>query len=202
MELKEQEYFKELLLKEKTDKERLMHKDKLGIDTSIKDGTSELSSYDNHPGDLASETFEAEKNISFRKNYKTIIKLIDSAIERINNGKYGLCMVCNKDIELDRLKLIPYTELCSECQKKHHSGLVRKTKRPIEEKVLAPTLVRAFKDEDCGEGDTQFDGEDTWQAVNVYNVITSDNAYSKEDSMGQVEDVESISNEKYKKQLE
>lgn len=202
MELKQMEYFKNLLLKEKSSKEELLYKDKLGIDSSIKDGTGELSSYDNHPGDLGTETFEAEKNVSFRKNYKTAIRLIDSAIERINNGKYGLCMVCNKDIELDRLKLIPYTELCSECQKKHHSGLVRKTKRPIEEEVLAPTLVRAFKDEDCGEDDTQFDGEDTWQAVNVYNVITSDNAYSKEDSMGQVEDVESISNEKYKKQLE
>ena len=44
------------------------------------------------------------------------IRLIDSAISRIFNGRYGLCMKCNEKIPTARLEAIPYALMCISCQ--------------------------------------------------------------------------------------
>jgi RNA polymerase-binding protein DksA len=44
------------------------------------------------------------------------LKLIESALTRIRQGKYGLCMKCGKRIPQDRLEAIPYALLCIECK--------------------------------------------------------------------------------------
>ena len=44
------------------------------------------------------------------------LKLIDSALTRIKQGKYGLCVKCGKRIPQDRLKAIPYALMCIECK--------------------------------------------------------------------------------------
>ncbi len=44
------------------------------------------------------------------------MRLIDSAITRIEQGKYGLCMKCGKKIPRARLEAIPYALMCIECQ--------------------------------------------------------------------------------------
>ena len=44
------------------------------------------------------------------------LKLIDSALTRIEQGKYGLCMKCGKRIHKERLKTIPYALLCVHCK--------------------------------------------------------------------------------------
>jgi len=45
------------------------------------------------------------------------LRAIDAALSRINQGRYGLCMKCNKKIPAERLKAIPYAVLCIDCQK-------------------------------------------------------------------------------------
>lgn len=44
------------------------------------------------------------------------MKLIDSALTRIKQGKYGLCIKCGKAIPHDRLEAIPYSLMCIECK--------------------------------------------------------------------------------------
>jgi RNA polymerase-binding protein DksA len=44
------------------------------------------------------------------------LKLIDSALTRIKQGKYGLCVKCGKRIPQDRLEAIPYALMCIECK--------------------------------------------------------------------------------------
>lgn len=44
------------------------------------------------------------------------LKLIDSAMTRIQQGKYGLCMKCSKRIPTERLEAIPYALMCIECK--------------------------------------------------------------------------------------
>ncbi|HCC38198.1 MAG TPA: conjugal transfer protein TraR [Treponema sp.] len=44
------------------------------------------------------------------------LKLIDSALTRIKQGKYGLCLKCGKRIPDDRLEAIPYALMCIECK--------------------------------------------------------------------------------------
>lgn len=44
------------------------------------------------------------------------LNLIASAIARIPNGHYGVCMKCNSPIPKERLEAIPYALLCINCQ--------------------------------------------------------------------------------------
>ena len=44
------------------------------------------------------------------------MRLIDSALTRIEQGKYVLCMKCNKKIPTERLEAIPYALMCIECK--------------------------------------------------------------------------------------
>ena len=43
------------------------------------------------------------------------LKQVESALEKIENGEYGICDQCEKKIPEARLKIIPYTEFCTQC---------------------------------------------------------------------------------------
>lgn len=47
---------------------------------------------------------------------------IEAAIERIRQGTYGLCEVCNGKIPLARLNALPYAKNCIECQRAAETG--------------------------------------------------------------------------------
>jgi DnaK suppressor protein len=44
------------------------------------------------------------------------LQLIDSALARIENGHYGICMSCGQKIPIERLEAIPYAFLCVQCK--------------------------------------------------------------------------------------
>jgi RNA polymerase-binding protein DksA len=44
------------------------------------------------------------------------LRMIESALTRIQQGKYGLCMKCGKKIPHERLEAIPYALMCIECK--------------------------------------------------------------------------------------
>ena len=44
------------------------------------------------------------------------LNMIDSALTRIKNGKYGICMSCSEKIPHERLEAIPYALLCIRCK--------------------------------------------------------------------------------------
>ncbi len=46
------------------------------------------------------------------------IDLIEAALQRIENGKYGICAACSTQIPLERLRLVPHTLHCVSCQEK------------------------------------------------------------------------------------
>lgn len=195
-------HFEHLLSEEKKERESSLFSDTLGMDVSLRDATSELSSYDNHPGDLGTETFEAEKNFSFRTNDKFMLSEIDVALDKIQKGSYGECEACHKSIEEDRLEVVPHARYCIECENNFEQKVNDEEKgRPIEEKVLLPPLQFSFRDYTI-HNEVGFDGEDTWQALNDYNVRMSDNNFDHEDNLGYVEDVDQISNSSFKKQIE
>ena len=48
--------------------------------------------------------------------------LIDSALERMREGTYGQCEVCDNKIPLARLNALPYAKTCIECQRAAETG--------------------------------------------------------------------------------
>lgn len=196
------QHYKNLLIGEQEKRKASLYDNKLGMDISLRDATSELSSYDNHPGDLGTETFESEKFMSFRNNDKFVLSEIDLAFKKMENGSYGICEACKKEIDEDRLEILPYSRFCIDCEEVYgQKGTDQEDGRPIEEGVMLPPLGKSFKDF-SPEDQVGYDGEDTWQDVNQYNVRTSDNDFGQDDSFGYVQDVDQISNSQYKKQIE
>ncbi|HYE80609.1 MAG TPA: TraR/DksA C4-type zinc finger protein [Clostridia bacterium] len=203
MDKKDLKHYEEVLRKEKEEREDSLIDDGMGLGISLRDQTSELSSYDNHPGDLGNETYEAEKNLSFRTREKFLLSEVQVALDKIADGTFGLCEICHKEIGKARLEIRPYTRLCIHCENDMEQKIDDEEKgRPIEEQVLFPPFGRSFTDNST-EDNVVYDGEDTWDSVNEYNVRMSDNQFGEEDErVGYVEDVEQISNEQYKRQLE
>ncbi len=156
------EYFKSRLLEMKKELQDLNEGiNEGGLKESFVNSISELSTYDNHPGDIASETFERSKDLALKDNTKIRIQKVDDAIERINEGNYGKCDICGKEIDIDRLQAMPETTQCSACRQQEEQTLDRHL-RPIEEDVIRPL----YGD---NKADNEFDGEDTWQKLANWN---------------------------------
>jgi RNA polymerase-binding protein DksA len=68
--------------------------------------------------DDADAMFDAEMNFSLADNERDIVRQIDNALARIDAGSYGLCEVCGKVIEPERLRVLPYATLCLDDQRK------------------------------------------------------------------------------------
>jgi RNA polymerase-binding protein DksA len=71
------------------------------------------------PGDLADIASEdIDRKMLEAKGITELnrLKSIESAITRIKQGKYGLCIKCGHSIPKDRLEAIPHTLMCIECK--------------------------------------------------------------------------------------
>ena len=65
-----------------------------------------------HLADSASETFMRELDEGLEENAEHILGEIDAALERIEDGTYGLCADCGGPIGEERLLAVPYATLC------------------------------------------------------------------------------------------
>jgi RNA polymerase-binding transcription factor DksA len=81
---------------------------------SERDDLSELSLADQHPADVASETFEQEKDLSILDNVEEQLHDVEDALRRLDEGTYGRCEICGKPIGVERLRALPGTRYCIE----------------------------------------------------------------------------------------
>ena len=76
---------------------------------------SELSgevSFDEENADAGTFTFERERDLSIENNVRDLMRKIERALARMDEGTYGICSHCGKPIEKARLKVLPYVDLC------------------------------------------------------------------------------------------
>ncbi|MDR0321796.1 MAG: TraR/DksA family transcriptional regulator [Treponema sp.] len=66
--------------------------------------------------DVASDDMDRKMIEAIGSQELKRLKLIESAITRIKQGKYGHCIKCSKRIPQDRLVAIPYALMCIECK--------------------------------------------------------------------------------------
>ena len=65
--------------------------------------------------DIASDAVDRTLLDSLSAQDANRLKQIDNALERIRNGKYGICLGCGKEIPQARLEAIPYAFMCVNC---------------------------------------------------------------------------------------
>jgi RNA polymerase-binding transcription factor DksA len=83
---------------------RELHAD---VDAEAESDDAELSNYDQHPADSATDTFEREKDLGILDDLEVELAEIEAAIERIENGTYGIDEVTGSPIDPARLDAVP-----------------------------------------------------------------------------------------------
>ena len=168
-----------------------------GVINSNSEMASEISFYDNHPSDTATELFDMEKGLALKANEMSIIKKIQDALKSIENNTYGKCKSCGKDIIEERLEFIPYAENCVGCEKSiGDKKPAEQNDRCVEEDVLGTPFRYSTS------GEVGIDAEDTYMIVDRFNKLDDIiEYYDDDDEGGYVEPIEKISNEQYKNQL-
>ncbi len=66
----------------------------------------------------AEEQFEHARISAIKDELNNKAKQIKKALERVKKGKYGICEVCGKMIDTDRLSVFPEATKCVSCEKK------------------------------------------------------------------------------------
>ncbi|MCR2803680.1 TraR/DksA C4-type zinc finger protein [Paenibacillus soyae] len=177
---------------------RIEQNEHFGKTSSLRDETGELSPIDNHPGDLGTELFEREKDISLLEQEELHLRRIETALEAMDNGTYGACATCGEPIPYERLDAVPDTIYCVE-----HSHISVPTRhRPVEEEFLKPPFGRSSLDEH-EDGYNGFDGEDAWQIVESFGNADSP-AYSENRDVADYDHVgiEATENDGYVESIE
>lgn len=107
---------KRLLFQERSELTDLAQRvgDSGGLDQSQEESTGELTNFDQHLADHATDTFEREKDRSISQGIAAKLSEIDAALERIEQGTYGVCEVCGREIADERLEAVPATRFCRE----------------------------------------------------------------------------------------
>ena len=85
-------------------------------DESEQENLSELSGADQHQADVGSETFEREKDLSILEQVEAELADVARALERLDDGSYGMCEACGKPIGDERLEAGPAARFCLQDQ--------------------------------------------------------------------------------------
>jgi phage/conjugal plasmid C-4 type zinc finger TraR family protein len=80
---------------------------------------------DQHPADEGSELFEREKNLTLQRTLQASLQSVNAALRKYEAGTYGVCENCGKPIPEKRLRAIPGSIFCVECQGKIDRGEIR-----------------------------------------------------------------------------
>jgi RNA polymerase-binding protein DksA len=89
---------------------------------SLGEETEELTFQDNHPGDVATATFDREMASTLEDNSTHVLSEIDAALERIEAGTFGTCQACGGPVGEERLDALPWATLCIEDKRKQERG--------------------------------------------------------------------------------
>jgi DnaK suppressor protein len=72
---------------------------------------------DNHLAETATATLDREIDYSLEENSAEVLAAIEAALQRIDDGTYGVCIRCGREISIERLEARPWSALDIECQR-------------------------------------------------------------------------------------
>jgi len=140
--------------------ERIATSEQDGNIVSERAQTGELSAFDNHPGDLATEVHDRGRDLALLNHDEETLGRIEDALHAMDEGRYGYCQICQEAIPLERLKALPESLYCIE----HSPRQELNDYRPVEEDLLA-TFRETSQDTKYAERDREEGGEDAWHIV-------------------------------------
>jgi len=97
------------------------------------DATGDLSSMPIHMADIGTDNYEQEFALGLMDSERKILKEIDEALQRIEQGAYGTCEGTGKPITKARLKANPWAKYGVEYARMLEQGLVTEQEEPASE---------------------------------------------------------------------
>ncbi|MBV9867125.1 MAG: TraR/DksA C4-type zinc finger protein [Abitibacteriaceae bacterium] len=110
------EYFKGLLLTERArleEEREQIRSSALDVDGALPD---EGEGGEEDTADLASSMMDKEMNLSVEDEIEDLLATVDRALQKIEEGTYGICDISGEKIPQSRLEIIPWAALTVECQ--------------------------------------------------------------------------------------
>ena len=105
-------------------KDALLRKRGELMDTSSKPLQWTMENNSGRQGDMADQAAgnnEVHIQLKLKQTDAKILQAIDEALNRIDQGTYGICRDCGEPIAPARLNAIPWTRVCITCKEKQSS---------------------------------------------------------------------------------
>jgi len=96
--------------------------------------------------DLASDERDREINFILNDREREKLLAVDEALQRIKDKTYGICESCEGEIQLGRLKVLPFTRLCVKCQEENEKESKRQ-KTLEDERGYRKLVINDFEEE-------------------------------------------------------
>jgi RNA polymerase-binding protein DksA len=111
--------FKKIVLKKKEEiLDDFQHISNDTLRKSQKEASGDISGYTYHMADVASDNYDREFSLGLASNERKFLNELDEALNRIEDGTFGICDDCRGQITKIRLKAVPSARLCIKCQQK------------------------------------------------------------------------------------
>ena len=65
----------------------------------------------------ASQVFEQQRDLALRDRARQQLELVDAALQRLDDGTFGTCQRCGREIAPERLEALPWAAYCIDCQR-------------------------------------------------------------------------------------
>jgi DnaK suppressor protein len=111
----------------KTFREKLVHKKQEILEAYNKNKTYGKEADEEGAQDIADKaanSYTKEFLFSLSNTERDVLNLVDEALVRIDGRRYGVCVVCDDEMDKKRLEAIPWAKHCLSCQEKQEQGLL------------------------------------------------------------------------------
>ena len=118
------DHFKQILLKKR--REIIGNVNEMqdeALKKSRLDASGDLSSMPIHMADIGTDNYEQEFALGLMDSERKLLNEIDQALQRIDQGAYGVCEATGKRISKVRLEAKPWARYCVQHAKKLEQGL-------------------------------------------------------------------------------
>ena len=117
MDQKKVKHFREKLSRKKQEIIEAYQKNKAYGKEADEEGAQDIA-------DKASNASTKEFLFSLSNTERNLLKLVDEALVRLDGDRYGVCAVCEDEVERKRLEAVPWAKHCISCQEKQEQGLL------------------------------------------------------------------------------
>jgi DnaK suppressor protein len=117
MEQKKMKAFRERLLQKKQEILETYNRNMTYGKEADEEGSQDIA-------DKASNSYTKEFLFSLSNSERDMLQQVDEALSRIADRRYGICDVCEDELDRKRLDAVPWAKRCVPCQEKQEQGLL------------------------------------------------------------------------------